>query len=246
MTQGPGPGRRGDDHGTPVIGLHAEVEQAEGVGDHGAGVVTLHRERLAKPGLGIVGGHGTGVDGDVGHLLGRRAVEVHVAPDGEGEHLPGGLQAVGDGEGEGPADRGDPLPDLPERLAVALGRLHRGDLVDHDVVRLVGGDRHRRVLEGAAHRRAAAAPGLRRVPQPVDAEGRHQLGGLYRGVVGAVAVHLLGRDAGVGTGGGDRLDGEPHVAPICELAPPPERDVADAHDGRLVPKLDHASPSWAP
>ncbi len=245
MPQGCGPLGGGDDHGAPVVGLHAKVEEAERIGDHRARVVIVYRERLAKPRVGIVRGHRPGVDGDVRHLVGRRAVEVHVAPHREGEHLSRGLQAVGHGEGKGPTDRGDSLTDLPEGLAVALGRLHRGDLVDHHVVRLVGRDRHRGVLECSAHRGPSPAPGLRRIPQPVDPKGGHQLGRLDRGVVGAVAVHLLGRDAGVVAGGGDRLDGEPHVALFGELTAPAERHVADSHDGRLVAKLDHASPSGA-
>ena len=86
----------------------------------------------------------------------------------------------------GPPIGRDALADLAERLAVALVRLHGRDLVHHHEVGLVGGDRHRRVLERAAHRRArhhptsATAYRSRSAPNAV-----HQLGRLDRAVVRA-------------------------------------------------------------
>ena len=196
-----------------------------------------------KRGVRVGARHVACVHRHVRHLLARRAVPVHVPPDGEGEHLPRRLQAVRHRERERAADRGHALADLPERLAVALALLHRRDLVHHHEVGLVGGDGHRRVRERAAHRRAAATPGLRRVAQPLGAERGHELGGLHRAVVRRVAVDVLGADAGVGARRGDRLDREAHESTVGELAAPSERHRADADDRGLVPHVEQRAPS---
>ena len=86
--------RGGDDRRAAVVGLHAEVEQPERVGDQRALVVILDGDRNPEPCFGIVGRHEPSVDRHFRVVVDRRAVLGHVAPCRQREHLPRRLQPV--------------------------------------------------------------------------------------------------------------------------------------------------------
>ncbi len=171
---------------------HGAVEEVERVGDHARGEDVVDGERAAAEvdGVGVHVPVVADGGGDRRHLLGRRAVHVHVAPGDEGElgrreQAPRHHELVG---GTGP--RRGRLP-----LGVDAGRAGGHDRR----VALAGGDGGGCLEHPGDAVAAGAAPG-RPAPQLVDP---------VRGVAGPAdrhAVDLVRRQAGLGQHPSDRLE----------------------------------------
>ena len=93
-----------DDDGGAAVALQAAVEQPERIGDHARGVMLLDRQRLVHHHVAVEDRVLARVDGDLGEVARRRAVELHVAARALGvelrrrEHADRHLEFAGQGE----------------------------------------------------------------------------------------------------------------------------------------------------
>src|SRR4029453_14683207 len=183
--------------------------------------------------LGVLGGVLAVRDLDVGHLLGGRAVVVHVAHEGEGEVLAGAAHAERHlGEVEASHRLGGPGAGAPDaELGVAVHRAVNRDGLAHPGLDGAHGEADQR-LGGRA-----AAHDVH-VEVRADAEVGRDVG-RQRGVAPLVVehpVHVLRRETGVEDRLADRLDGHgagraPRSARVLRLA--------HAHDAVFVPEVAH-------
>ena len=194
-------------HRAARVGDEADIEQVERVGDRARVEHVGHRDRIAEARLRIERRPLPGGDRDLGPLLERGAVLVHVARGDHAEVAAGPAEAVG--ELELPAERGVTGAGDPGPRAAGLSVRDDRDIAEAVVQ---GGHRvpHHDDEGAAAHRGAVHVARL-------DAEGLAERGG---GVLarGEDAVDVLDLEARVADRVRDRLEMQRELARVRQGA----------------------------